>query len=356
MSRIRTGCRRSSQPRRKSASSALTLSDDWRLWVVDNALRGVARETLVHTLVANGVPMQIARPEVDGIITSPAFATCIRQNRRVQQLELVVRLRREMAQLAPRAAEIERRRSVSGDEFFERYLAASRPVVLTGIMDGWKARERWTPAYFKERLGDVEIEYMAGRDADPECDRNFDAHRKTIRVADYVDLVEAAGRTNDFYWVAHNNNMMHPELQVLLEDVDPPADIFDAEHIGGGGVSLWFGPAGTVTPLHHDSTNILFCQIFGRKRIHLISPLETALLDGARGFFAAVRANDLGTNSLPELAGIQVHEVVLSPGEALFIPAGFWHEVTALETSINFSLLNFRRKNNFGWYRPGSVR
>ncbi|HVK65950.1 MAG TPA: hypothetical protein VM694_15820 [Polyangium sp.] len=32
---------------------------------------------------------------------------------------------------------------------------------------------------------------------------------------------------------------------------------------------------------------------------------------------------------------------------------GWWHEGTALETSIHVSLLAFRRPNTLSWYQPG---
>ena len=42
--------------------------------------------------------------------------------------------------------------------------------------------------------------------------------------------------------------------------------------------SFWFGPAGTVTPLHHDTLMLFHTQIVGRKRWRFISPLETPRL------------------------------------------------------------------------------
>jgi hypothetical protein len=354
MSRIRTGPGRAGHARRAPAPGALTLSDDFRAWVIDNALRGVERDALLATLVEGGVPARIARAEVDALLGSAAFAACRRMQRRTDRLELVARLLRTMAALAPRALEVERRRTVGAEEFFERYLAASRPVVLTGIMEGWEALARWSPAHFKERLGGVEVEVMTGRDTDPECDRNFEAHRATMRMGDYVDLLTAAGSTNDVYLVAHNKALGRAELRGLLEDIRPPEELFDPARIDGG-VSLWFGPAGTVTPLHHDTTSILFCQVVGRKRVALVAPFETALLEGARGFYAGARAGEIARGERPELAEVTVREVELSAGEALFIPAGWWHEVTALEISINLSVLHFRRPNGFGWYCPGNV-
>jgi Cupin-like domain len=37
----------------------------------------------------------------------------------------------------------------------------------------------------------------------------------------------------------------------------------------------WFGPAGTITPIHHDPMNVMLCQVAGRKRVRLWSPNDT---------------------------------------------------------------------------------
>ena len=120
--------------------------------------------------------------------------------------------------------------------------------------------------------------------------------------------------------------------------------------------SLWFGPAGTFTPLHHDATNNLFCQIYGRKRVELISPLEPGLLDRLQGFYLNLDPPDAplaGHPSLPE--GARVYTVELAPGDALFIPVGWLHQVRSLDVSITLSMLAFPRPNAYRWYRPGFV-
>ena len=100
-----------------------------------------------------------------------------------------------------------------------------------------------------------------------------------------------------------------------------------------------------MTPLHHDATNILFHQVYGRKKFLLAPPEEVDLLVGARDFYAA------GDPEKDDL-GVAFHEVLLEPGEALFLPAGWWHHVRAIDVSISFSLLCFRRPNDFDWFRP----
>jgi len=115
--------------------------------------------------------------------------------------------------------------------------------------------------------------------------------------------------------------------------------------------ALWFGPRGTVTPLHHDTSSILFCQVYGSKRVQLISPLELSMYGVAQSLYS--RANAETRQSLPE--DVQVLDVTLAAGEALFIPAGYWHQVRALDVSISLALNGFREPNSFDWFRPGEL-
>ncbi len=343
----RTGRRRVRRARRPAP---FTLADSFRAWIAENAARGVDRESMTATLVEGGVPARLVIQEIDAVLGSPAMPGCLRLSRRVERLELVLRLLRTMADQAPRPAEVERRRGITVDELYSHYYARSRPVVLEGFLEGWPALAKWTPEHLAERFGDVPIEIVAGREGNPGWDRQFRRHVRTVTLAEYVKMVRAAGRSDDIYLVSNNRALERPELRPLLDDLTPPPDMFAASRPGAA--SLWLGPEGTFTPLHHDTTNILFCQVYGRKRIDLVSPLATSLLDGARGFYADVRAADLRENPREDA---RVLGVELGPGDALFLPAGWWHEVTALEVSIHVSLLTFRRPNEVGWYRPGDL-
>jgi ribosomal protein L16 Arg81 hydroxylase len=108
-----------------------------------------------------------------------------------------------------------------------------------------------------------------------------------------------------------------------------------------------------VTPLHHDTTSIVFHQIYGSKRFLLVSPFETALLRRARGVYCDVDPEHPGRH--PELSGVSIPSVELDPGDALFIPVGWWHHVRALEASISLSFTNLRVPNDYEWFRPGAV-
>ncbi|MEP7123392.1 MAG: cupin-like domain-containing protein [Byssovorax sp.] len=324
--------------------AGLVLSPRWQLWIAENLLRGVAQESLIAGLVDDGVPASRAATEVRTLAASPAIAAGLAVARTARQLELVAAIDRHVRALSAAPREVERRAAPSAEELFERYLCGSTPVVLTDLLTAWPALTRWSPAYFKERVGDASIVITSGRAADPDYDRNYREHLETTTMASFADRVVAAGESNDVYMVSNNRNLEDASLRLLLDDVVLPTDYLDPDRLQGC-VSLWFGPKGTLTPLHHDTTSVLFCQIVGEKRFRLIPPQETSLLPGARDYYASIA---------DAREGAAIKEVVVSAGEALFLPVGWWHEVLSLSVSISLSFTNFRRPNRFDWYTPGA--
>ncbi len=335
------------------ARSARVLSAEHRAWIVENLVAGVRPRDLVKQL-AKQIPAARARREIDAIAKSPLLDTCRALMTRARRLELVAAIGRAHARHEPEATGVERTKLPAAEDFFRHYWAPHRPVVFTDATARWPALGKWTPEFFRTKLGKVRIEITDGREADPRYDQNHDAHRKPIRMDRFIERVLTAGVSNDLYMVAHNNTMTRPPFRALLADVKPPADLF--QPLEARQTSLWIGPAGTVTPLHHDTTNILFNQLYGRKRFELISPQETVLLaDPVDGFYSPLDLDGRTDSPHPAVRELQVKTVVLSPGESLYIPAGWWHRVTSLDVSISFSLLAFRRPNDFDWYRPGHI-
>jgi len=61
-----------------------------------------------------------------------------------------------------------------------------------------------------------------------------------------------------------------------------------------------------------------------------------------QGVYSPVDPEHPDLDAFPEFAEASVKEVVISPGEALFIPVGFWHHVRSLEVSISVSFTTSR--------------
>jgi Cupin-like domain len=316
----------------------------WVSWIAENLIAGAKAGQIAAELRASEPSLS----DADGLVQSVAESALLPALREV--LRKLARRTDVLALLGAhaRAAEvtIARRATPTAEEFFRGYYATNTPAVFVDFTAEWKARS-WSPAYLREHLGAETMEIASGRAKSEKPDRVLDAHREMTTVAAYVDRVLAAGATNDLYTVANNKNMDREAFTRLLQDVEFRADYFNPGHLTGG-TSFWFGPAGTTTSFHHDSTNILFHQLYGRKRFVLAAPYEPLLLDCAEGFYSSL---DPDLPSFP--AEVRTHEVVLEPGETLFLPAGWWHKVTALDVSISFSQLNLKIKNSFEDYKPG---
>jgi hypothetical protein len=241
---------------------------------------------------------------------------------------------------------------MTGEEFLDAHYAANWPVLLSGELAGWPALERWTPNYLKAKIGKAAVEVQAGRSGDPDFERNMPAHRTSLPFDEFIERV-TNGSGNDLYLTAYNSASNEAALAPLQEDLGFLDKLLDRSDPRPHGM-MWIGGQGTFTPLHHDLTNNLLLQIVGRKRVLLVGPDATPRLYNDHHVYSQVR--DLLepgiVNRYPKLEGLYVHQVTLNPGDALFIPLGWWHQVSSLDFSVTITHTNFRWPNDFHSTHP----
>ncbi len=210
----------------------------------------------------------------------------------------------------------------------------SSPRVITGAMESWAARSAWTPAYFERRCGDALVRIERGdiRSASLIVER--------VPFRDYIQEIAAppAGRRSALPYLAQFP--IFDEIEAVRGDA-PEAPLHGSSYVSP--VFFWLGPAGVGSPLHFDNAHNLIAQIYGRKRVVLFSPEDTKYLYKYPWFstkrcFSRVSLDADPLDAFPLVARARPVECVLSPGEILFIPRGFWHFVVSLDLSIN---LNF---------------
>ena len=329
------------------------LSDGWKRWLAENKMLGIDDQRLIEVLMQNGVEEQAAMEEVAALANHPYFQAGSWMAQRLKKTESVLDRYAELNQLRPssRFQTMERRSNVPREEFLENYYAANRPLVLTDLMNNWKARTLWNPNYLKTACGSEMVEVMAGRDSDRRYEINSEAHKSSMQFGDYIDRITQNGPSNDCYLVANNNLLKRKGMKHLYDDIEIFPEYLDREHADGG-VFFWFGPAGTVTPLHHDTMNIFMAQVYGRKRVTLIPSYQIHRVYNDIGVYSEVDCENPDYSKHPEFKDIQVQRLVLKPGEVLFIPVGWWHHVRSLDVSITVSFTNFQFPNNYEWSHP----
>ncbi len=330
---------------------ALELAREWQRWAAENLLRGMPRAEIESALRAEGVPDAITAPALDAILASPVFEAAVPFARESRRYRTLARLHRALGKSSPRPTRIARLAFPGVDAFYERFVATSTPAIFLDLVPTWPAFGKWTPERLRERFGEVPIRITDGRESDPDYDMNHVSHTREVPLAAYVDRILASGETNDFYMVANNRNLGRTALGAMLDDVTLPDGLLATERLKDA-TALWLGPAGTVTPLHHDTSNILFAQLVGRKRYRMIAPWEIAVLDGARSMYAGVDPERPDLARYPWWPDVTVKDEVLAAGELLFIPVGWWHHVRAMDVSISLAMNCFATPNRFDWFVP----
>lgn len=273
---------------------------------------------------------------------------------------------------------VPRRSGVSVAAFRDEHLLVDRPVVLTDIAARWPAVTRWTFAYLREQLRDARADVRPLHDYGASGSRRI-VETVEIPLADLVEQIER-GTTGEMSYARQVALLACPEL---ARDVRP-LPYFASPGVAQG----WLGPAGTITHMHWDPAENLLVQIRGRKRVVLVAPRDVAhlapnqfslrwlceQLDGrprlasALDAIAAARpstraqlrklfAQQLDTRQrlflFNVLAGMNSHDVeirdpaiarrverweaILEPGDVLFMPFMWRHEVYALDPSVSLN-------------------
>ena len=326
-------------------------SDSWKRWIAENKFHGRQDAALQRAMVQNAIDAQIAKQAINSIPSDPCFQAGSNFVQLLRKLESILEVKQQLAELSPNFGKIERRSRLSRKEFLSEYYAKNTPVILTEMMDNWPAMSKWSPQYLKENYGKVQVEIQAERNSDPNYEINCNNLKQTVTMSEYVDRVTRDGTSNDYYMVANNRNLEREELKGLMDDIEMFPEFLDASNTSSR-VFFWFGPAGTITPLHHDPVNLMMAHLYGRKQWKIISPEQTPMLYNYVGVFSKVDLENPDYKKYPLFENVKIIDVVLEPGEVIFIPVGWWHHVKALDPSIAVSFTNFVFPNQYNWQDP----
>lgn len=278
-------------------------------------------------------------PKADASTAPAAMPADLALRRRNWVLDVAERQRA----LSPRSGGIVEALTLSSEEFLDRHYAPGRPVVIRGVARDWAALSRWTPEYLADRVGSAEIEYQGGRTGSSDFELYKDNHRRLMPFDRFIAMIEDEMGGNDAYITAYNSGRNQQALEPLATDLG----LLDAYLTDGPGM-MWIGPAGTFTPLHFDLTNNLLVQLTGRKNLILLPPSETVRLANARHVFSDVHdiTDPDRIAQYPDAANAIQFEVDLDPGDALYIPVGWWHQVAAESFSVMMTYTNFLWPND----------
>ena len=228
-------------------------------------------------------------------------------------------------------AAVDKRTGLTRKTFAEEYLRPRRPVVFTDLMDTWAAKEKWTIDYFKNVHGDLRVPVVDNEYGKP--GKNYMKSAREIPFREYLETIEA-GPTD-----------MRMFLFNIFRHVPELCNDFQTPTIMDGFIDsypfMFFGGEGAVVNLHYDidMSNVFLNQFHGRKRVMLFSPEQSPYLYHQP--FTVKSTVDIlkpDYQRFPALKKLRGYEVMLEPGETLFMPSGYWHHVEYVDAGYSISL------------------
>jgi hypothetical protein len=218
-----------------------------------------------------------------------------------------------------------------GTEYFFNHYKRHQPCLVQ--LPPWPAFN-WTFDSLRQKAGTERVQVQVNRVSDADYEMNATHHRGWMAFREFLDQVEY-GTENDTYLTAQNRHENLGLINKLADDLRPmPQFLTDQPTLG----YLWIG-RGTMTPLHHDVTCNIMCQIMGTKHVRMIAPEHHDKLKWHHGVHTSE-----GWPDEQDYAdrGIPIHDFWLQPGMALHLPCGWLHAVKTPSTSITVVYTNMR--------------
>lgn len=250
------------------------------------------------------------------------------------------------------------RHPVTLEQFYGEFYIPRRPVIInTGSLAqlGWQT-QRWSNDYLMFKAGAQEVMVLRRDDA-----RNFapDGTRYVpMAFHEFLKWVMAAPQGDrDIYLNLQHDNVIEPPLLQLLGDFNIPVYFKD---LALRCVNLWMGnsPESITTPLHHDFNDNLYVVVEGRKHFTLFPPEQAPNLY-PQGRLLGVDPNgyiryesmdhkphmtqvdpadvDLVRFPLYTEAAPTRRECYVEKDEMLFLPTGWFHQVTSIGRHVALS-------------------
>ena len=220
------------------------------------------------------------------------------------------------------------------EHFKSVYMDNCLPVLIDGAMDYWPSMcdRRWSLDYIKNVAGcrTVPIE-LGSRYTDEAWSQSL------MTVRDFISKYIEEPHSEIGYLAQHQLFDQIPELQ---QDISIPTYCCLGEK-DDVDINAWFGPCGTVSPLHNDPKHNLLSQIVGEKYIRLYSDAHQEKLYPHKSRMLAntseVDVEDPDLDHFPLFKEVPVLECLLRPGQMLYIPPKYWHYVRSLSVSFSVS-------------------
>ncbi|XVF09343.1 hypothetical protein REPUB_Repub07fG0084200 [Reevesia pubescens] len=269
-------------------------------------------------------------------------------------------------------------RELSCTEFAERYLSQNQPVVLTGLMDDWRASKDWVSLNAQPNLSFFSTHFGKSKVQVADCGTMEFTDQKRIEMSvlefvnhwlqDSRDNLDGNGKsvlylkdwhfvkeypeylayrtplffTDDWLNLYLDNYRMHDDPDTYQENNDICCSDYRF---------VYMGAKGSWTPLHADvfRSYSWSANVCGKKKWLFLPPLQCNLLFDRNMKSSVYNIFDnINETKFPGFKKAIWLECVQEPNEIIFVPSGWYHQVHNQEDTISINH-NWFNAYNLSW-------
>ncbi|CAE1259505.1 TYW5 [Acanthosepion pharaonis] len=233
-------------------------------------------------------------------------------------------------------------KDVTAELFQKELYPKRRPVVLRGFDIG-DCVEKWTTEYLIANAGNKQVNvHVSSTHQMDFINKNF-----LYRTLPFGELVKRASKEiNEDYFISPDEKYylrslgddprksvadVRQQFPHLMKDLNIPP-LFPAENffssvfrIASKSCQLW---------THYDVMDNILMQIRGHKKVVLFSPQDAHFLYLKGDKSEVLDIDDVNTQNFPLFTNATRYECLLEPGDIIFIPALWFHNVISEEFGV----------------------
>jgi len=238
------------------------------------------------------------------------------------------------------------------------------PVIIKGSASNWSALNKWDWEYLKQLAGERTVRLVLGNR------EQKSTKFRDMKLVEYIDKYLASENEEEEKLYLKEFDLFK-EFPQLKDDVDYQS--FFPWYVTAGKFA-WIGEKGTITGLHHDIFDNFLAQVYGRKTIFLLANKDIPKNYRSDKFDYGARVSLIDAfnpdyEKFPLFKTVEPLVVELCPGDVLYIPKGWWHQVKSLDSTISIASFMVTIKDRFstefienmrkfihnqGWYKKGN--
>ena len=238
-------------------------------------------------------------------------------------------------------------------KFSQSCADAGTPVILkNSVATRWKARE-WTPSYLEKKLSKISGVYEnTNRWFGPYFDKQKPLLSFAQRVNNYKTNLKLASQ--EFFRRIQSTDSDSSSFLYFTGDIDQlgewaikeiePFEELLSLNPRHSSINAWIGQPHVIAHCHYDGYHNFYAQLYGKKRFLLLRPTNWPGLYPYPFLHPSHAQAQVNVSSLEEqskfplVQKVETFEAVLEPGDLLYIPPLWFHEVESLDVSISVNV------------------